>query len=74
MCRKIRCDRYCANFFELHGQLNRPLAYNYLLEVSADCMSEPCVSGLLSRSNLAEKHAVVKQCAKLCRLRWEDNK
>jgi hypothetical protein len=24
MCRKIRCDRYCANFFGLHGQLNRP--------------------------------------------------
>jgi hypothetical protein len=24
MCRKIRCDGYCANFFGLHGQLNRP--------------------------------------------------
>jgi hypothetical protein len=24
MCRKIRCDRYCANFFGLHGQLNGP--------------------------------------------------
>jgi hypothetical protein len=39
------------------------LAYNYLLEVSADCTSEPCVSGLCSRSSLAEKRAVVKQCA-----------
>jgi hypothetical protein len=27
MCRKIRYDRYCANFFGLHGQLNRPLGY-----------------------------------------------
>jgi hypothetical protein len=50
------------------------LAYNYLLEVSADCTSEPCVSGLCSRSSLAEKHAVVKQCAQLCRFQWEDNK
>jgi hypothetical protein len=48
------------------------LAY-YLLKVSAD-WSEPCVSGLCSRSSLAEKHAAVKQCAKLCRLGWEDNK
>jgi hypothetical protein len=27
MCRKIRCDRYCANFFGFHGQLNRPKIY-----------------------------------------------
>jgi hypothetical protein len=39
------------------------LAYYYLLEVSTDCTSEPCVSGLCSCSSLAEKHAAVKQCA-----------
>jgi hypothetical protein len=36
MCRKIRCDRYCTNFFGLHGQLNRwMLVRSFLLGIWA---------------------------------------
>jgi hypothetical protein len=52
MYRKIRCDGYCANFFGLHGQLNRPKSYMSLLSQSR---AAPHVSVALGEINICTR-------------------
>jgi hypothetical protein len=62
MYRKIRCDRYCANFFGLVDQLNRPLishVFCHAVDVT-----------YFSSSSLKKKHYVEKKFPVTSNLRY----